>query len=289
MAVGSLAPPAVLLRAAISAWMAASPRALLGEVPGHDVFLLHRGAALGAVDLDPLQIAGIGGRAGLDHAQRAVGELERGHGRVLDRDPLVGQQARVGRDLDDRAHQPGEQVDAVDGLVHQRAAAVELPGAAPGAAVVIRLRAIPLHIGVAEREPAEAPCVDGPLQLDARARETARERWPSSFTPAFSHSPMIWSQRLSVISSGFSTITCLPARAAATAGSMWAPLGVPIVTTSTSRIGQHLVQVVIGPAAVRRGEAIGRRRHGVVAGDDLAPRECRRSPGRENSRSCRSR
>ena len=45
---------------------------------------------------------------------------------------------------------------------------------------------------------------------------------------------MIWSQRRSVISRGFSTITCLPARAAATAGSQWAPLGVPMVTMFTA-------------------------------------------------------
>ena len=44
---------------------------------------------------------------------------------------------RLAADLDHRAHQPGEQIDAVDRLVHQRAAAVELPGAAPGAAVVV--------------------------------------------------------------------------------------------------------------------------------------------------------
>ena len=40
---------------------------------------------------------------------------------------------------------------------------------------------------------------------------------------------MMRSHLLSVISNGFSTITCLPARAAATAGSMCAPLGVAIV------------------------------------------------------------
>ena len=55
-----------------------------------------------------------------------------------------------------------------------------------------------------------------------------------STTPALRHASMIWSQRRSVISSGFSTMTCLPARAAATAGSRWAPLGVPMVTTSTA-------------------------------------------------------
>jgi hypothetical protein len=54
-----------------------------------------------------------------------------------------------------------------------------------------------------------------------------------SLTPALSQAAMILSHRLSVISSGFSTITCLPALAATTAGSMWAPLGVAMVTAST--------------------------------------------------------
>ncbi len=100
-----------------------------------------------------------------------------------------------------------------------------------------------------------------------------------SLTPAFSHSRMILSQRESVISSGFSTITCLPARAAATAGSRWAPLGVPIVTTSTVRIGQHVVQVVIGAAALRGGKPIGGGRHRVVAGHELRAANVADGPG----------
>ena len=141
--------------------------------------------------------------------------------------------ADVGRDLHDRAHQPGEQIDAVNGLVHQRAAAVEFPGAAPGAAVVVGLRAKPLHVGIAQRQPAEPPCVDGPFQFEARVVKPRGEDGRQLDLVLLALA-MIWSQRLSVISSGFSTITCLPARAAATAGSMCAPLGVPIVTTSTA-------------------------------------------------------
>ena len=232
-----------------------------------------------AVDLDPLQIAGIDGRAGLDHAQGAVGELDRGHGDVLDGDPLVGQQGRPAADLDHRAHQPGEQIDAVDGLVHQGAAAVEFPRAAPRAAVVVGLGAIPLDDGVAEGEPAEAASARSPASTRRSNRGTARGRWSRATTPALRHSSMIWSQRRSVISSGFSTMTCLPARAAATAGSRWAPLGVPMVTTSTRRVGQHGLQVVIRLAAGAGGQAVGRGGHGVVAGHELRPADVGDRPG----------
>ena len=82
---------------------------------------------------------------------------------------------------------------------------------------------------------------------------------------------MIASQRRSVISNGFSTMTCLPARAAATAGSVWASLGVPMVTTATRRIGQHVVQRVIRRAAGLRGQLVGGRGHLVETGDELGP------------------
>ena len=53
-------------------------------------------------------------------------------------------------------------------------------------------------------------------------------------TPFCSQAAIMRSHRWSVISKGFSTITCFPARAAARHGSKWAPLGVQIDTTSTS-------------------------------------------------------
>jgi hypothetical protein len=52
-------------------------------------------------------------------------------------------------------------------------------------------------------------------------------------TPWAAQASSMASQRGSVISIGFSTTTCLPARAAATAGSRWAPLGVQMQTTSS--------------------------------------------------------
>ena len=45
----------------------------------------------------------------------------------------------------DRSEQPQQQIDGVDGLVHQRAAAVERRFAAPARAGVVFGRAIPLH------------------------------------------------------------------------------------------------------------------------------------------------
>ena len=81
-----------------------------------------------------------------------------------------------------------------------------------------------------------------------------------STTPALSHSSMILSQRRSVISSGFSTITCLPARAAATAGSNVHAAGRADGDHVDRRIGQHVVQVVIGLAAGGLGQPVRRRR-----------------------------
>ena len=75
----------------------------------------------------------------------------------------------------DRPEAPLDQVHGVDALVHDRAAAVELPGAAPRAAVVIRLRAPPLVVGVADGDPPEPPLGDGGLQRDGALGEPVGE------------------------------------------------------------------------------------------------------------------
>ena len=64
------------------------------EVPEREVVLLDPRRAAVAVDLGPLQQAGIGTRGRFDHAERTVLEPQGGDGRVLDLDPLVGQRAR---------------------------------------------------------------------------------------------------------------------------------------------------------------------------------------------------
>ena len=69
-----------------------------------------------------------------------------------------------GLDRVDVAHQPVEQVDVVDRLVHQGAAAVEVPGPAPAAGVVVLLGPPPLDVGVAQGQAAEPAGVDRLLE-----------------------------------------------------------------------------------------------------------------------------
>ena len=46
------------------------------------------------------------------------------------------------------------------GLIHQRTAAIQLPGSAPRPAVIVLLRAIPFDVGVPHRQAAKAALVD---------------------------------------------------------------------------------------------------------------------------------
>jgi hypothetical protein len=73
------------------------------------------------------------------------------------------------------AHQPVEQVDIVNGLVHERAAAVEVPGAPPAARIVVLLGSPPLHVRVAQRQAAEPAPRDGLLEPQVRGAEARGE------------------------------------------------------------------------------------------------------------------
>ena len=95
------------------------------------------------------------------HGQRAGLEPHGGDGDVLDLDALVGEQGGLREDLDGPAEEPDQQVDGVHALVHHRAAAVELPGAAPLAGVVVVLAAPPGDRRDAAGEPAERAVVSG--------------------------------------------------------------------------------------------------------------------------------
>ena len=66
------------------------------KFPKREVVLLDPRRAAVAVDLGPLQEAGIGARGRFDHSERAVLESQGGNGRVFNLDPLVGQRARSG-------------------------------------------------------------------------------------------------------------------------------------------------------------------------------------------------
>ena len=106
----------------------------------------------------------------LDRAERPGREPDRCHRGVLDLEPDVG--AACGERLHrfDRAEQPLQQVDGVNRLVHQRAAAVQRLGAVPTVPVVAG-RPAPLDDGVAGDDVAEPALLESaPDQQDVRER-----------------------------------------------------------------------------------------------------------------------
>lgn len=87
-------------------------------------------------------------------------------------------------DLRHRAHEPRQQVNAVNRLIHQRTTPVKLPSPSPRSAVVVGLRAIPLHIGIADGQSAKAIFVDRLLnQLGGlvKTRWKNRRKYNTSF------------------------------------------------------------------------------------------------------------
>ena len=95
-------------------------------------------------------------------AERAGAPADAHDAGVLDLD-VARERGGVGLHALDRADQPVEQVDVVARLVHERAA-VELPGAAPGRAVVVGLRPGPEHVDVDHVDAAEALLLDRALE-----------------------------------------------------------------------------------------------------------------------------
>ena len=162
-------------RGGLRSWRRATcrrPRVRLGEFPVLDLVDRHAAdahRALLAEDRDrAFEVLRVGEHGHVDRAQRAVAPAQRQHAGVLDLD-VARQRGGVGLHALDRADQPVEQVDVVARLVHERAA-VELPGAAPRGAVVVRLRPGPEHVDVDHVDAAEAALLDGALQQLQRAR-----------------------------------------------------------------------------------------------------------------------
>ena len=94
-------------------------------------------------------------------AERAVGEDDGGDRRVLDVDVGAVPQRRVpADDLDRRPHEPLELVDGVDRLVHQDAAALGRPLAAPGIGGEVLRRPPETDRALAEGQLAELAGVD---------------------------------------------------------------------------------------------------------------------------------
>ncbi len=104
----------------------------------------------------------VGASGALQHALGAGLELDGGAADVLGLH-VVGHCGRVAAHALDLPHHPQQQVHPVHRLVHQRAAAVELPRALP-AIRVVALLAPPRHEGVAIVERAQAALLDGRAQ-----------------------------------------------------------------------------------------------------------------------------
>ncbi len=89
----------------------------------------------------------IGRRGAFDDAQCSTGETHDSYGRILDLKPLMRQKPGIGADLDHRTHNPLQQINRMDRLVHQRATAIERPCPAPCSGVIVGLRAPPAYLG----------------------------------------------------------------------------------------------------------------------------------------------
>lgn len=131
------------------------------EVPDFEGFVGEEDGAFGAGELDASRVAVFGpsGGGGFDDAAGTVFEFKEGNAVVFDFDVLVGEEGGVGLHGFDGSGEVEEGVDGVDGLVHEGAAAVEGPSAAPSAGVVVGLVAIPFDVGAGGGEGAEATLV----------------------------------------------------------------------------------------------------------------------------------
>ena len=224
------------------------------------------------MDLDPLEVTGVGRRACLDDSQGAVGECHCGDRHVLDGDPLVCQSRCPRTHFGDRAHEPRQEVDTVDRLIHQCTATVELPRPAPGTTVVILLRAVPLDVGVATGQGPKTVAIDGPLHLEARSVEPGRkDRGKLDVVPTtLGDDPVASAER------DLERLLDHHMLAGPCCGHGRVHVGAAgrgDRDNVDGRIGEHVGKPVIAAALLLGRKPIGRLRHGVVAGDELRPAE----------------
>jgi hypothetical protein len=220
------------------------------------------------VDFDPFEVAGECGGRGLDDAEGAVAKFQRSDGDVFDLDALVRDGRGVGLHFLDGAHEPCQQVDGMDGLVHEGAAAVEGPRAAPRAAVVVLLGAVPLDISVAEGELAEASAVDGLLEQLRGIVETRgedRAELDACFVAGLDDAVAFFQRHFERllddhVFAGLGGGNCRIHVSAAGRGDRH---GVH------RRIGEHLVERLVSAAGVFKAEGLGAARRRVGAGDEF--------------------
>ena len=108
-----------------------------------------------------------------DVAHRAAFELDHGEGRILHLDVGVVEVFPDAVHLLHFAHIPQQQVQLMGRLVHQDAAALPLPGAAPAVAVVVGAVPPAQHGHHAQDGPADLPCLDGLMDPHAGPVKTA--------------------------------------------------------------------------------------------------------------------
>src|ERR1700757_1203710 len=102
--------------------------ASVAEMGGDDAVVLEDDGAFGAGDFDAARVARIRGGGGMENAEGAAGKFQDGGGGVFGLD-LVKKRAGTGLYANDVTEQPEKQVNGVDALIDQGAAAVERVGA----------------------------------------------------------------------------------------------------------------------------------------------------------------
>jgi hypothetical protein len=96
----------------------------IAKIGGDDSVVLEDDGAFGARDFDTARIAGVGSRSSVQNTQRAAGEFEDSSGGVFGFD-LVKQSGGARLHANDVTEQPQKQIDGVNALIDQRAAAIE--------------------------------------------------------------------------------------------------------------------------------------------------------------------
>src|SRR6266481_504044 len=96
----------------------------VSEIGGEDAVVFENYGTLGAGDFDAARVAGIGGGGGVENTQSAAGEFEDGCGGVFGFD-FMKQSGGAGLNASDITEEPEEQVNGVDALIDEGAAAVE--------------------------------------------------------------------------------------------------------------------------------------------------------------------
>src|SRR5262249_31379758 len=113
-----------------------------------------------------------------DDAERVRAKRERRDGDVFHLDVRVRAGRGEGADGAHASHEPLQKVDAMDPLVHERAAAVEAERPAPTSFHVILLCAKPLDVHRTENDRSESTRREGAAEDPRRFQEPARKDGP---------------------------------------------------------------------------------------------------------------